>query len=219
MSFLRPSALYQFLIAYHSLRWMPCQSWAFLRWPSLEGILRLFIVALLWAMFAEIRYISSSSMNPTLHVRDRIVVQRASYFIRRPAVNDIVLFRAPSQVHGGQLYVNRIARNEEFIAERPTYITNATALPHYFRLDSNKFQSQGEISYVPIKIHKQLRKCIYQDVKPSFIGSHLKLQVASLNTYVKEITFQACSGNNSEVVRSTWHLKHKPRFAERWATV
>ncbi|XP_059630688.1 uncharacterized protein LOC132273685 isoform X3 [Cornus florida] len=185
MSFLRPSALYQFLITYHSLRWMPCHSWEFLRWPSFEGLLRLLVVLLLWSVTAEILHIPSSSMYPTLRVGDRIITERvsyntrfgflrqplgdeslvclllqklfkenseASYFIRRPAIRDIVIFRAPAQqlgfreeeilikrivaragdlveVHHGWLYVNGIPQNEDFIAERPRYITDLTGTP------------------------------------------------------------------------------------------
>ncbi|KAK9270969.1 hypothetical protein L1049_026557 [Liquidambar formosana] len=49
-------------------------------------------------MFAEIRFIPSSSMFPTLRVGDRIIAERASYYIRSPAIHDIVLFRAPTQL-------------------------------------------------------------------------------------------------------------------------
>ncbi|THG05964.1 hypothetical protein TEA_008371 [Camellia sinensis var. sinensis] len=99
MSFLRSSALYQLLVTFHSLRWMPCQSWAFLRWPSLDSIWVLFIIVLLWTMHSEIRSIPSSSMYPTLRVGDRIIIERASYYLRRPAIHDIVTFRAPTLIH------------------------------------------------------------------------------------------------------------------------
>ncbi|KAL6962217.1 signal peptidase I, partial [Sarracenia purpurea var. burkii] len=95
MSFLRPSAFYHFLVTYHSLRWMPCQSCAFLRWPSIDSLLRRLVIVLLWLMFVEIRYIPSSSMYPTLRIGDRVIVERASYYIRRPAIHDIIIFRPP----------------------------------------------------------------------------------------------------------------------------
>ncbi|XVF64504.1 hypothetical protein PTKIN_Ptkin09bG0174800 [Pterospermum kingtungense] len=152
MSFLRPCALYKSLVTFPSARWMPCQSWGFLRWPDLDGFLRLFVALLLWSTFSEIRFIPSSSMYPTLRVGDRIIVQKASYFFRNPAVNDIVTFRAPEQVpgigkdavfikrivakagdfvqvHHGSLYVNGVAQNENFIVERPSYTSDLTVGP------------------------------------------------------------------------------------------
>ncbi|XP_024020726.1 chloroplast processing peptidase isoform X2 [Morus notabilis] len=152
MSFLsRPSSLSHFLIAYPSLRWMPCQSWGFLRWPGLDGFMRLLVVFLLWSMLSEIRFIPSSSMYPTLRVGDRIIVEKASYYIRSPAINDIVTFFDPTQpsedteknvfikrivakagdfveVNNGLLYVNGIPQKEDFIAEPPKYTSNLAAI-------------------------------------------------------------------------------------------
>ncbi|XP_057468957.1 uncharacterized protein LOC130758142 isoform X3 [Actinidia eriantha] len=103
MSFLRPSAVYQYLVTYQSIQWMPCQSWAFLWWPTLDSLMRLLVIVFLWSICAEIRYIPSSSMYPTLRVGDRVIIER---------------------VHNRSLYVNRIAQNEDIIAERPTYSSN-----------------------------------------------------------------------------------------------
>lgn len=83
MSLLRPSAIYNFVTSYPALRWMPCQSWGFLRWPGLDGFLRLMVVGLLWSTFSELRFIPSSSMFPTLRVGDRIIVEK---------VHNILLF-------------------------------------------------------------------------------------------------------------------------------
>ncbi|XP_052201827.1 chloroplast processing peptidase-like isoform X8 [Diospyros lotus] len=122
MSFLRPSAPYQFLVAYQSVRWMPCQSWAFLRWPNLDAVLRLLVIVLLWSMFAEIRFIPSSSMYPTLGVGDRVFIER---------------------VHEGSLYVNGISQNEDFIAEQLRYSLNTIIVPrgHVYVLGDNRNNS------------------------------------------------------------------------------
>ncbi|KAG6671815.1 hypothetical protein I3842_16G023300 [Carya illinoinensis] len=147
MSFLRPSALYQFLITSPSLRWMPCQSWGFLRWPGLDGLLRLFVVLLLWSTFSEIRHIPSSSMFPTLRVGDRIIVERASYYFVSPAIHDIVTFRDPTQVNHGLLYVNGIAQKEDFIAECPTYKSNLTnSIAGLELLGANEFHKTAQRS-------------------------------------------------------------------------
>ncbi|XP_057973107.1 chloroplast processing peptidase-like isoform X4 [Malania oleifera] len=176
MSFLRPSALYQFLIAYPALRWMPCHSWAFLRWPGLDGFLRLFVVVLLWSMCSEIRFIPSSSMYPTLRIGDRIIVERLhghreeDVFIKRivAKAGDLV------EVHQGLLYVNGIAQNEDFIAERLAYNLNLTYVPkdHVFVLGDNRNNSfdshiceqQGAPSYE--KHCWKIRHVLLQTIKP-----------------------------------------------------
>ncbi|KAH7567930.1 hypothetical protein JRO89_XS07G0192100 [Xanthoceras sorbifolium] len=165
MSFLRPSALYNLLFTSFYLRWMPCQSLAFLRWPGLDGFFRLFVALLLWSTFSEIRFIPSSSMYPTLRVGDRIIIEKASYYFRNPSINDIVTFQAPVQLPGlgeevfikrivakagdlvqvcdGSLHVNGIAMNEDFIAERPKYTSNLTYVPkgHVYVLGDNRNNS------------------------------------------------------------------------------
>uniref|UniRef100_A0A5B6ZLP5 signal peptidase I n=1 Tax=Davidia involucrata TaxID=16924 RepID=A0A5B6ZLP5_DAVIN len=194
MSFLRPSALYQFLITCYSLRWMPCQSWVSLPWPSFEGLLRLLVVVLLWSLCAEIRHIPSSSMYPTLRVGDRVIIGRASYFIRRPAIRDIIIFRAPSQqpgfmeeeifikrivaregdlveVHHGWLYVNGIAQHEDFIAERPTYVTNITYVPrgHVYVLGDNRNNSYDSHVWGPLPVKNIVGKYVMHCYRPSAI--------------------------------------------------
>ncbi|KAL2339744.1 hypothetical protein Fmac_007684 [Flemingia macrophylla] len=177
MSFLRASALYNFLISYPALRWMPCQSWGFLRWPGLDGFFRLFVVALLWSTFSELRYIPSSSMYPTLRVGDRILVEKASYYIRSPSIHDIVTFKDPTQhsgentdaifikrivakagdtveVHHGALYINGVAQQEDFIAGPPTYTMQLTYVPkgHVYVLGDNRNNSFDSHVWGPLPI-------------------------------------------------------------------
>ncbi|XP_059452962.1 chloroplast processing peptidase-like [Corylus avellana] len=192
MSFLRPSALYELLITYSSLRWMPCQSWGFLRWPGLEGFMRLLVVVLLWSMLSEIRHIPSSSMYPTLRVGDRIIVEKASYYIRSPAIHDIVTFQDPTQQPGdteqgvfikrivakagdlvqvdhGWLYVNGTAQKEDFIAERPTYKSILTYVPqgHVYVLGDNRNNSYDSHVWGPLPIKNIVGRFVMCCYRPS----------------------------------------------------
>ncbi|KAJ4700733.1 Chloroplast processing peptidase [Melia azedarach] len=178
MSFLRPSALYQFLITCLSVRWMPCQSWGFLRWPGLDGFVKILVGLLLWSTFSEIRFIPSSSMYPTLRIGDRIIVEKASYYFRSPSIHDIVTFRFPFQhpaigeedvfikrivaeagdfvqVRDGSLYVNGIAQNEDFIAEQPKYTSNLTYVPngHVYVLGDNRNNSFDSHVWGPLPVN------------------------------------------------------------------
>ncbi|KAJ6391701.1 hypothetical protein OIU77_025629 [Salix suchowensis] len=93
------------------------------------------------------------------------VLWLASYYLKVPAINDIVTFRAPKQlgitgedvfikrvvakagdfvqVHHGSLYVNGIAQTEDFILERPAYTSNLTYVPegHVYVLGDNRNNS------------------------------------------------------------------------------
>ncbi|XP_042488224.1 probable thylakoidal processing peptidase 2, chloroplastic [Macadamia integrifolia] len=98
MSFLRPPALFRLLPTITSLRWMSYQILSFLRWPSLDGFVSFLVLVLLWSKLAEMRFIPSKSMCPTLRVGDRIISEMVTYYFKSPAVDDIVLFSAPKNL-------------------------------------------------------------------------------------------------------------------------
>ncbi|KAG7016470.1 Chloroplast processing peptidase, partial [Cucurbita argyrosperma subsp. argyrosperma] len=111
-------------------------SWGFPKWVIFDGLLTFLVALILWSMLLEIQCIPSSSMCPALRIGDRMLVEKASYYIRNPSIDDIITFRDPTQVRPNSLrepsrclYVNGIAQDESFLAERPAYNTKATQVP------------------------------------------------------------------------------------------
>ena len=120
-------------------------------WRSQQENLQLVVIALCLALLirtfvAEPRYIPSDSMLPTLHLGDRLVVEKISYRFRPPATGDIVVFEPPQQLQilgyakdqafikrvigesdqvvsiaKGKVYLNSQPLKEDYIAEPPAY--------------------------------------------------------------------------------------------------
>uniref|UniRef100_A0A453T0L6 Peptidase S26 domain-containing protein n=1 Tax=Aegilops tauschii subsp. strangulata TaxID=200361 RepID=A0A453T0L6_AEGTS len=75
--------------------WLP--SLARLRCPSCSDGFKLFLVLLLFsAALAEVRFVASASMAPTLRPGDRAVAEKVTYMFRKPSAGDIVFFRVPA---------------------------------------------------------------------------------------------------------------------------
>ena len=69
-------------------------------WASQQENVRILAIALLVAIVlrifvAEPRFIPSNSMEPTLHVGDRLLVEKVSTHLQTPQVGNIVVFEPP----------------------------------------------------------------------------------------------------------------------------
>jgi signal peptidase I len=94
---------------------------------------------LLITFVARTYYIPSASMVPTLEVHDVLLVDKFEYRFRKPQQGDIVVFPPPIptpddfikrviglpgervRITGGIVYINGVAQNEPYIAEKPQY--------------------------------------------------------------------------------------------------
>lgn len=71
-------------------------------------------IAIIMRLFvAEPRFIPSNSMEPTLHIGDRLLVEKVSYRLHSPESGDIVVFQPPPQLRdygytGKQAFIKRI---------------------------------------------------------------------------------------------------------------
>jgi signal peptidase I len=142
-------------------------------WNSQRENLQIVIIALglailIRAFIAEPRFIPSDSMLPTLHIGDRVVVEKISYYLESPKTGDIVVFSPPEQlqeqgftqdqafikriiglpgqtvtVKKGLVYLNDKALVEKYIAEPPKYQWGPYRVPEnqYFVMGDNRNNS------------------------------------------------------------------------------
>ena len=142
-------------------------------WRSQQENIRLVAIALVLALLirifvAEPRYIPSNSMLPTLHIGDRLVVEKVSYLFQSPQKGDIVVFEPPEQlqslgyrkdqvfikriigkpgqivsVNNGKVYINEQPLSEDYIAEPPAYQLVPVQIPQneFFVMGDNRNDS------------------------------------------------------------------------------
>jgi len=143
---------------------------------------RVLLIALVVALvvrvaIAEPRYIPSNSMDPTLHIGDRLLVDKLSYRWQPPHRGDIVVFNPPAQlvklgytrdqafikriigepgdqiqVQGGQMILNGQPLPEAYIAEAPQYEMPAVTIPsgYVFVLGDNRNDSNDSHVWGPL---------------------------------------------------------------------
>ena len=123
---------------------------------NLQILLIALVLAILIRLFiAEPRYIPSDSMEPTLQIGDRLVVEKLSYRLHPPQTGDIIVFQPPMQfqeqfgflpdkafikrvigtagdrvqVRDGVVYLNDQPLREPYIAEPPAYQMPSLQVP------------------------------------------------------------------------------------------
>lgn len=102
-----------------------------------KSILVAIIAAILIITFVfETVSVDGQSMFPTLNHKDRLIVEKVSYYFREPRVNDIVVFKYPAntrekfikrviavsgdkvKIENNRLYVNGIEKDEPYLNEK-----------------------------------------------------------------------------------------------------
>ena len=146
---------------------VPVKPW----WQQHGETIRIFVVALAIAIFlrayvVEPRFIPSGSMEPTLQVGDRILVDKISQQWQEPKRGDILVFYPPASpaiedttkayikrligiegdriaVQDGKVYRNGEALNETYIAEVPNYRMREVTVPqgYYWMMGDNRNHS------------------------------------------------------------------------------
>ncbi|MEB3336065.1 MAG: signal peptidase I [Leptolyngbyaceae bacterium] len=138
--------------------------------PWLEGVktvgLSIILALGIRTFVAEARWIPSGSMEPTLQIDDRLIIDKVGYHFNSPQRGDIVVF-APTdtlkeqkfkdafikrliglpgdevEVKGGRVYVNGIALREKYVVDQPNYQWGPATVPpdSYLVLGDNRNNS------------------------------------------------------------------------------
>ncbi len=115
---------------------------------------------------AEARVVPTGSMQPTVEINDRLVVEKVSYLFQDPQRGDIIVFQAPQEaldaansktkddyvkriigmpgeeieVRDGQVFVDGSVLKENYIKAPPLYTWGPNVVPdnHYLVLGDNR---------------------------------------------------------------------------------
>ncbi|MFL0195929.1 signal peptidase I [Clostridium sp. WILCCON 0269] len=118
--------------------------------------------------------VDGHSMDPTLNNKDRLIVEKVSYYFRAPKPGDIVVIKYPAdpkekfikrvvavggervKIENGKLYINDVLKNEPYILEPMVSDFNEVTVPAdtVFVLGDNRnnsrdsrFSDVGFVSY------------------------------------------------------------------------
>jgi signal peptidase I len=144
----------------------------------IKSIFIAIIAAMLIITFVfETVSVDGQSMSPTLAHRDRLIVEKVSYYFRKPKVNDIIVLKYPAdtrekfikrviavagdkvKIEDNRLFINGIEKDEPYIKE--TFINgyyNEVTVPEntIFVLGDNRNNSRDsrvpDVGFVNLKL-------------------------------------------------------------------
>lgn len=144
---------------------------------------------------AEARYIPSGSMQPTLQINDRLIVDKITYNFQKPQRGDIVVFNPTDKledknyhdafikriiglpgdtirIEDGQVYVNGKPLDEEYVASDPLYHYPKTTVPEnsYFVLGDNRNNSYDSHYWGFVPRDKIIGRAVIRFWPPNRIG-------------------------------------------------
>jgi len=129
---------------------------------EIVGLVLLAVVILLLLQVVAPRFIVvGSSMEPSLHDGQRLLINRAVYFFREPEAGEVIVFKPPKnprdeyikrivalpgdtvEIKMGVVYVNGSPLDELYIKDQPSYTLSPTKIPEneYFVLGDNRNNS------------------------------------------------------------------------------
>lgn len=147
------------------------------------------------AFVAEARYIPSGSMEPTLLINDRLIVDKLSYKFNSPQRGDIVVFDPTEtlekqnfhdafikrviglpgdkvEVKGGRVYINDKPLREKYIADEPNYQYGPVNVPQgqYLVLGDNRNNSYDSHYWGFVPRNKVIGRAVVRFWPPNRIG-------------------------------------------------
>lgn len=145
---------------------------------------------------AEARYIPSASMEPTLEINDRLIIEKISYRFQEPQRGDVVVFKPTArlieqnykeafikriiglpgdkiEVKGGRVYVDDRPLQEKYIAEEPQYDYGPVTVPEdsYLVLGDNRNNSYDSHSWGFVPRQKLIGKAFVRFWPLNRVGS------------------------------------------------
>ena len=145
---------------------------------------------------AEARYIPSSSMEPTLLINDRLIIEKMTYRFNEPERGDVIVFNATEalqrenfneafikriigipgdtvSVSGGQVTVNGQVIDEIYIKEPPNYEYGPVTVPEgeYLVLGDNRNNSYDSHHWGFVPDDKIVGRAFVRFWPPQRLGS------------------------------------------------